>query len=198
MIAAIMPCRGRAEQTVRNVRRLLATAGDVEWRLWCVVSNIHDSGLATALDDATEHQARIAWLPEFSYWQALAYVCNRIDADAPLIASLANDLWACDGWLRLAAEDYRTRFADGDGLLGFAGDGHGSQHSCHFLISRALLARYGGWPVWYRHNFGDRELCLRAQQDGVYAKSERAYLEHCHVERGLAEDDAVYQAGRAT
>lgn len=197
-VAVIIPCRGRHEQTVRNVRRLLATAGAADWSLWCVVSNVLDSGLATAIDESTQHQARIAWLPEFTYWQALRYVCRQIDTDAPLIASLANDLWACDDWLRLAVEDYRTHFGDGDGLLGFAGDGHGPQHSCHFLISRALLDRYGGWPVWYHHNFGDRELCARAQQDGRYAKSNTAWLEHCHPERGLAPNDAVYQEGRAT
>lgn len=196
-VAAIMPCRGRHQQTTENAQRLLATAGNAPWSLWCVVSNVLDSGLATMLDEATQHQARIAWLPEFSYWQALAYVCNRIDTDATHIATLANDLWACDDWLKLAVEDYQQHFGDGDGLLGFAGDGHPPQHSCHSLISRGLLSRYGGWPVWYKHNFGDAELCTRAQQDNVYAKSERAYLEHCHVERGLAPDDAVYQAGRA-
>jgi len=51
--------------------------------------------------------------------------------------------------------------------------------------------------VWYHHNFGDAELCTRARQDGLYWKSFNAYLEHCHVERGLAADDEVYQAGRA-
>ena len=35
-VAAIMPCRGRAAQTVTNVRRLLATAGAVEWSLTCI------------------------------------------------------------------------------------------------------------------------------------------------------------------
>ncbi len=193
-----MPCCGRPEQTVTNIRRLLDSAGRAPWTLWCVVSNIHDPGLGSALGEATEHQARIAWLPNFTYWQALAYVCRQIDTDATHLISLANDLWACDDWLKAGVEDYRTAFGDGPGLLGFGGDGHGQQHSCHFLISRVLLERYGGWPVWYKHNFGDRELCARAQQDGLYAKSERAYLEHCHPERGLAPDDAVYQAGRAT
>ena len=36
MIAAIMPVRGRAEQIVRNVKRLLATAGNVEWSMTCI------------------------------------------------------------------------------------------------------------------------------------------------------------------
>jgi hypothetical protein len=188
-VAAIMPCRGRAAQTVANVKRLLATAGYEDWRL-ILVSDGDDSA------PVMSGTSRLILRERSGYWQALAYATQTVDA--PLLVSLANDLWACDDWLRLAVEDYREHFGDGPGLLGFAGDGHGYNHSCHFLISRSLLDRYGGWPVWYRHNFGDAELCTRAQQDGLYAKSERAYLEHCHVERGLAPDDAVYQAGRAT
>lgn len=194
-----MPCRGRAEQTVANVRRLLATAGDVEWRLICVVSQ-DEQPLIDALLPLTGPESPLIVFTPFAggatYWQALTYATQ--DADAPLLCNLANDLWACDDWLRLAVEEYQQRFGDGPGLLGFAGDGHPPRHSCHFLISRALLDRYGGWPVWYAHNFGDAELCQRAQADECYAKSQVARLEHCHVERGLAEDDAVYQAGRAT
>lgn len=196
-VAAILPCRGRPEQTVTNVRRLLATAGAVPggWQLYCVGGGderdvLHMAAAAGALTSLVGHR------PQLTYWEALADATQH--ADAPLLCGLANDLWACDDWLALVLDDYRAAFGDGDGLMGFAGDGHALRHSCHFLISRGLLARYGGWPVWYQHNFGDRELCARAQQDGVYAKSARAWLEHCHVERGLAPDDAVYAAGRAT
>jgi hypothetical protein len=203
-VAAIIPCRGRAEQTVENARRLLATAGLEHGREWM----LYLAGGATEGGTITKICGRVADLdrqsitiataaePQITYWQALKMVTQV--TDYPLLASLANDLWACDDWLKIAALEYRDRFGDGPGLLGFAGDGHGYSHSCHFLISRSLLDRYGGWPTWYQHNFGDAELCTRAQQDGLYAKSERAYLEHCHVARGLAPDDAVYQAGRAT
>lgn len=203
-VAAIMPCRGRAAQTVENVRRLLSTAGaqyDRDWMLY-LSGGMDEGGMLSQIasqvagDTGLSITLATGAAPQLSYWQALALITPLIDA--PLLCSLANDLWACDDWLKLAIDDYRAAFGDGDGLLGFAGDGHGPQHSCHFLISRSLLERYGGWPVWYHHNFGDRELCERAQQDGCYAKSTRAYLEHCHVERGLADDDAVYQAGRAT
>jgi hypothetical protein len=192
-IAAIMPCRGRAEQTVANVRRLLATAG-MPFQLTCIVDG--DPEVAEALRPYLHPNDLVAFSTPGGYWRALEY--GTVRSEATHLISLANDLWACDDWLRLAVEDYRAAFGDGDGLLGFAGDGHGERHSCHVLISRNLLDRYGGWPVWYRHNFGDRELCARAQQDGVYAKSARAWLEHCHPERGLADDDAVYQEGRAT
>lgn len=195
-IAAIMPCLGRAEQTVRNVERLLATAGYVEWGLICIVDR--DKPTFDALL-AARTGARVTMQTQDDqpgYWWALANATHV--SEATHLIGLANDLWACDGWLATAVEEYQHHFGDGSGLLGFAGDGHGPQHSCHFLIARSLLDRYGGWPVWYSHNFGDAELCARAQADRLYAKAERAYLEHCHVERGLAADDAVYQAGRAT
>jgi len=190
-IAAIMPCLDRPEQTVRNVERLLATATGVN--LWCVTGG--EPELATGLHEAGLQV--MAYHRRLSYWEALKWATDSTPEATHLIG-LANDLWACDDWLKLAIEEYQHHFGDGPGLLGFAGDGHGPQHSCHFLVSRALLERYGGWPIWYHHNFGDAELCARSQADGLYAKAERAYLEHCHVERGLAEDDAVYQAGRAT
>jgi hypothetical protein len=196
VIAAIMPCKGRAEQTVRNVQRLLATAHKHHartWQLYCVMADDDDT---PAIELSQHCIAMQVATDRLTYWQALTYATERTDAD--LIVNLANDLWACDGWLATAEAEYRHHFGDGPGLLGFAGDGHGPEHSCHFLISRTLLDRYGGWPTHYQHNFGDTELCARARADGVYWKSAEATLEHCHVERGLAEDDAVYAAGRAT
>jgi hypothetical protein len=194
VIAAIMPCRGRPEQTVRNVQRLLSTAGDVEWQLICMVDR--DPIVAKALSNDNPP----VWIMECAhpgYWNALQQAADQW-AEFSHIVNLANDLWACDGWLTQAQAEYQHHFSAGDGLLGFAGDGHTFSQSCHFLISRRLLDRYGGWPVWYQHNFGDTELCARARADGLYWKSRTATLEHCHFERGLADDDAVYQAGRAS
>ena len=196
-VAAIMPCLGRPEQTVRNARRLLESAMRVaSWELHLVVDDDPDTTRALFLAEYDGNIHLDSLKPRGGYWRCLEQVTARTDATH--LIGLANDLWACDGWLATAIEEYQHHFGDGPGLLGFAGDGHGPGHSCHFLISRALLERYGGWPIWYHHNFGDAELCARSQADGLYAKAERAYLEHCHVERGLAEDDAVYQAGRAT
>lgn len=201
-----MPCRGRAAQTVENVRRLLATAGYDQWELWLVCDD--DEQVCQALVNAG-----MQWRPEGEnflrirnmraehgrrggYWYALNYATEQTDATH--LITLANDLWACDDWLKLAIAEYQQHFGQGDGLLGFAGDGHEPGHSCHFLIGRNLLDKYGGWPIWYQHNFGDRELCARAQADGLYAKSSAAWLEHCHPLRGQAQDDEVYRAGRAT
>lgn len=196
-IAAILPCRGRAEQTVANVKRLLATAG-------------YDRGpgrntlIAVGGADESRMLAKLGLIervgivrsdtPRLSYWQALQLVTRQTDATH--LVNLANDLLPGMHWLRRAVDAYRQAFGDGPGLLGFNGDSHEVGHSCHFLIDRRLLERYGGWPVWYDHNFGDTELCQRAIADGFYAKAPWALLFHDHPYFG-GQDDAIYAEGRA-
>jgi hypothetical protein len=192
-IAAIIPCRGRTQQTVANARRLLATAGDVAWRLYAVggredretLQALARLDIPTLTPDADR----------LTYWQALAEA-TAITSE-PLIATLANDLLPGMHWLQRAAESYAQAFGQGDGMIGFNGDSHEVDHSCHFLISRSLLERLGGWPVWYQHNFGDTELCQRATAMGVYAKAPWALLYHDHPYWG-GHDDPVYAEGRAT
>lgn len=192
-VAAILPCRGRLAQTVRNVRRLLATAGYRDWRLTCIGGE-DEADVLRACGQEGAHVRYMLGHTRLTYWQALAE--ETALTDAPLLCNLANDLLPGQHWLRRAVEAYHATFGDGDGLLGFNDGHHPVGHSCHFLISRALLARYGGWPTWYDHNFGDTELCARAIADGCYAKAPWATLYHDHVYFG-GEDDAVYAEGRA-
>lgn len=194
-VAAIMPCRGRAAQTVANVRRLLATAGYDDWVLICacdgdevVYQALMDSDVADRCNPVLLHK----YDGPVGYWKTLA----SFKPDHDLFVNLANDLIPGRHWLARGVAAYRARFGDGDGLMGFNDGLHGPEHSSHFLISRAQLERYGGWPVHYRHNFGDTELCRRAQRDGLYGKAPWALLFHDHLENGAA-DDAVYQEGRA-
>jgi len=192
-IAAIMPCRGRAEQTVANVRRLLATAGDVEWQLICVVDG--DVAVMGALANADLPIWRMD-TAQRGYWPALQQATDHWPEFSHLV-NLANDLLPGMHWLKRAADAYQQTFGSGDGMIGFNGDSHEVDHSCHFLISRGLLTRYGGWPVWYDHNFGDTEICQRAITDGCYAKAPWALLYHDHPYWG-GQDDAVYAEGRAS
>ena len=202
-VAAIMPCRGRAAQTVANVRRLLATAGLEHGREWYLylVSGWDDavdvSGIASEVAGDTGQSVIVMSSsdPVLTYWQALE-MPMRV-SDVPLFVNLANDLIPGRHWLARGVAAYRARFGDGDGLMGLNDGLHGPEHSSHFLISRSLLDRYGGWPVWYTHNFGDTELCRRAQADGCYGKAPWAILFHDHLENG-AQDDVVYQEGRAS
>ena len=191
-VAAILPCRGRAEQTVTNVRRLLATAQYPTWRLLAIggrdEGGVLDSLARLGIETLRTQDERL------TYWQALAVGTEATDATN--LIGVANDLLPGMGWLQRAVEGYKQAFGDGDGLLGFNGDSHELLHSCHFLISRSLLDHYGGWPVWYDHTYGDTELCSRAIADGLYAKAPWALLYHDHPYWGGA-DDAVYAEGRA-
>lgn len=191
-IAAILPCRGRPTQTVTNVRRLLATA---EYPMQLIaVGARHESDLMGTLRRETKIETFCHDCERLTYWQALQWATSRVDASH--LIGLANDLIPGMHWLQRAVDAYQETFGDGPGLLGFNGDSHTLEHSCHFLIDRRLLADYGGWPVWYDHNFGDTELCQRAIADGLYAKAPWAILFHDHPYFGGA-DDQVYAEGRA-
>lgn len=194
MIAAVMPCRGRAEQTIRNVKRLLATAGRVEWQLICMVDN------DPVLNKVIREEALPIWYAstyeQRGYWECLKVATDNWPEFSHLV-NLANDLLPGRDWLARCYAAYRARFGDGDGLMGFNDGIHGPDLSPHFLISRNLLDRYGGWPVWYKHNYGDAELCERAQADGCYGKAPWAVLYHDHPINGAAHD-SVYSEGSAS
>ncbi len=192
-----MPCRGRAEQTVRNVKRLLATAGmrhGVDWRLWTVTGN--DPELEQAIHHGIGGLGGYHSAEPLTYWQALAMATGQ--TDAPFIANLANDLLPGRDWLSRALAEYRCCFGTRDAMIGFNDGIHDEGLSPHFLISRGLLNQLGGWPVGvYSHNFGDAELCARAQRLGVYSKAPWATLFHNHVING-GQDDEVYHEGNAS
>lgn len=194
-VAAIMPCRGRAEQTIRNVRRLLATAGDVEWRL-VLVGSAADLRPLVGVADPARVTLLAAPGDRLTYWQAMQV--GTAASDAPLIANLANDLLPGQHWLARGVAAYRQTWPGPHdyGLLGFNDGHHEVGHSCHFLIDRDLLTYLGGWPVWYDHAYGDTELCQKAIALGLYAKAPWAVLYHDHPYFG-GDDDAVYAEGRA-
>lgn len=192
-VAAILPCRGRKEQTIQNVKRLLQTAGHDRWRLYAIGGKEESdtlTGLAKLGIPTLTAQA-----DRLTFWEAL-HEATSITTE-PLICTLANDLLPGADWLKRAVAAYDEAFGAGPGMIGFNGDSHEVGHSCHFLIHRDLVARYGGWPKWYKHNFGDTELCERAIADGLYAKAPWALLYHDHPYWG-GRDDTVYVEGRAT
>lgn len=192
-VAAILPVRGRFDQTITTAQRLRTTAGwpEVDW----IAVGGTDEG--DTLQTLRAHGWRIVGTgaPRLTYWQALAAATR--ETDAQLLCTLASDLLPGMHWLARGVAAYREAFpGEHDyGLLGFNGDSHGIGHSCHFLIDRDLLTYLGGWPTWYDHNFGDTELCQRTQALGLYAKAPWALLFHDHVYFG-GEDDEVYAEGR--
>lgn len=191
----ILPCYGRHVQTLEYATRMRRKAGTVA-ALWVAVGGPDERHTLVELQACG--WAHIKLPSHATYWEALAEATEATaPRGVPILCAVANDVWAGDAWLERGLSAYRERFPDGEGLMGFSGDGHAVAHSCHFLIGRRLLEHLGGWPVHYKHNFGDTELCLRAQALGRYGKATRAVLEHKHVWAGKAEDDAVYQTGRA-
>lgn len=192
-IAAIMPCRGRADQTVANIRRLLTTASYDNWQLICMIDR------DVAVDRAIENADLPVWrmnAAQPGYWRALQQATEYWSEFTHLV-NLANDLLPGQHWLRRAVEAYQAQFGPNAGMMGFNGDSHEVGHSCHFLIDRKLLAAFCGWPVWYDHNFGDTELCQRAIAARSYAKAPWALLFHDHPYFG-GKDDPVYAEGRAS
>jgi hypothetical protein len=193
MISAIMPCRGRTEQTIDCIKRLLAMAGRVEWQLIAICDG--DLASHTALAQAGLPIRLLQSTERHGYWPSIN--AATVTYPAPLLVNLANDLLPGRDWLARGYAAYRNRFGEGDGLMGFNDGLHGPHLSPHFLISRGLLDRYGGWPIHYQHTHGDVELCLRAQQDQRYGKAPWAVLYHNHPYLG-AETDGVYAEGEAS
>jgi len=196
-VVAILPCRGRKEQTLECVRRLLATdkmKHGIQWQL-VLVSGNEDADIVESIATSTNVYGIVSPKPRLSYWEALQEA--TIAYDAQLYVCLANDLLPSIQWLTSAVAKLNETFSDGHGMVGFNGDGHGNNHACHFLISKTLLDQFGGWPVWYHHNFGDTEFCVRAKDLGRFVKSPFSILFHNHPWISAQKDDEVYQEGRS-
>ena len=109
-VVAILPCRGRKEQTLECVRRLLATENmqhGVEWRL-VVVSGTDDSDVVESVVQSTKIHGLVAEKPRLSYWEALQHGTNEFPAD--YYVCLANDLLPAVQWLTSAMEKMKETF----------------------------------------------------------------------------------------
>lgn len=190
-VTAIMPCRGRVAQTLTCIEHLQATAGE-SFELICVVDD--DPEVADAINKLRSFARVIRLSKRGGYWNALRVGTNA--SRGHQIVNLANDVLPGHRWLARARETFREKFGEGEGLVGLNDGLHGEEHSCHFLIDRSYLARLGGWPTWYDHNYGDTELCARARSEMRYAKSPWAVLYHHHwAQLGKKLFDRVYAEG---
>lgn len=184
-----MPCLSRESETIEAITRLRRTAGYDAWELVVVVDaddHLHDV-IGGMLSDKP-----------VGYWGCLKLATQ--ETTAPLIVNLANDLLPGRSWLARAMVAFRNRFGDGDGVLGFNDGVHAGATAAHFLISRSLLYRWYGpdyWPLAYQHNFGDTEICARAQSEKIFAVAPFAVLYHNHPVTGNQTDE-VYAKGFST
>ena len=193
-IVVVMPIRGRTTQTVDAFRRLWATANVPAQ--YIAVGGRDDIDTINAAAELNHVQPLIADVPRLSYWGALSMATQAVSDDT-LVATVANDLLPVVGWLSRAKRDfeYYSR-VNRDAVIGFNGDGYGDEHACHFLLPMRVIRRFGGWPVWYDHNFGDNEIVTRAKQESIWYKSPYAILYHNHPMIGAAQNyDATYEEG---
>lgn len=194
LVMAVIPCRGRLNQTLEVIERIKYTE-KIPFRIVTVAGqedkNVVEATKSMGAEGIVSNKSKL------TYWEALQLATDTFTSE-PLIANLSNDLKPGNHWLRNALIAYDKKIGRSNhGIVGFNGDGHGTDDSCHFIIHRKLLERYGGWPVWYNHNYGDAELCERAGAEGLFFKESYAILFHDHPYfRGEEYDDEVYKEGR--
>lgn len=184
-----MPCLSRESETIEAITRLRRTSDYAAWEFTAVVdadNHLHDviGGMLSP--------------KPVGYWGCLNLATQ--DTTAPLLVNLANDLLPGQSWLARAVSAYRNRFGEGEGVIGFNDGVHAGLHAAHFLISRSLLYRWYGpdyWPLAYQHNFGDTEICMRAQSEKIFAVAPFAVLYHNHPVTGNQTDE-VYAKGFST
>lgn len=191
-IVAIMPCFGRVEQTESNIRRLHQTAG-FSYELICTAFEPEVWKSLKTMGDVSPTKVACFDRP-ITYWQGMQYGMKYLPSGTTHIVNLANDLLPGYRWLKRGIEAYIRRFDRSSGLMGFNDGIHGPEHSSHFIIDIRLLETFGGWPTWYQHNYGDTEICSRAQEQNVYGKAAWAVLYHNHRVTGALGDE-VYDTG---
>lgn len=180
---AVLPCHKRLDMTVELIPRLIQTAGMKVQIIAVAGAESADVVRATASAGAF---GMIAKSERLTYWQAMDLATRELP-DSAIVANLANDILPVWRWYDHA---YQSIIATDKKVIGFNGDGHDATHACHFMTSMEYIRSLGGWPTWYRHNFGDTEICQRALEQGVFYKNPWAILYHNHPVMGRAIDTA--------
>lgn len=201
MIGAIMPVKGRPDQTLYVINRLIRMSGldDDAWRLVLVVDD--DPALRTALSGQSlgANVMMVATAQRVGYWRAFGGGILHAMKSAPSpithVCNLANDLLPGAHWLRrmqsFAEENNQT------GLTAFNDGIHAGDHAAHFYVNVDTLGRWyprAYSPYMYDHMYGDAELTARAKAEGIFAAQPWAVLYHNHVYLG-ARNDEIYALG---
>lgn len=191
-VSATLPCYRRMDQTIENYRRLLHTADYNDVLYYLVVSQDDWAPFVNASPFDARVKVIVTEL-QLTYWNSLELVrLNQPECD--LYVGLANDLLPGRSWLERGVNNYVQAFGNNCGMMGFNDGIHTERLSPHFLIGKELLTDFGGWPVHYRHTFGDVELCERAIKLGCYRKSSWAVLYHNHAINGAKWDNEYRDA----
>jgi hypothetical protein len=198
MIAAILPAKGRIDQTLALIPRLTSTAGISldAWRLIVVIDD--DPELFTALSTSYPTLSHINQRTRRGYWQCMRDAVRSFPATR-YVVNLANDLLPGRDWLRRALEVQKLhRIGSRDPVVGFNdGIATGSTHASHFLAPLELLNHWYGaeyFPTCYDHMFGDTEICRRAVNARRLVPAPYAVLYHNHAYVAAKIDD-IYRLG---
>jgi hypothetical protein len=170
--------------TVELIPRLIQTAG---MKVQIITVGGQESADVVQATASAGAYGIIAKAERLTYWQAMDLATRKLP-DTAVVANVANDVLPVWRWFNHAYESLRE--SDLDGVIGFNGDGHDAMHACHFMTTMRYIRSLGGWPVWYRHNFGDTEICYRAVEEKKFYKHPWAILYHNHPVMGRSIDEA--------
>lgn len=192
-VSVILPTMGRAEQALRCIERMRATAGH-PFEL-VVVVEVDETGYRylrerLSQDDIVLFRAEHKG-PVYGWNEGAAA------ASGGALMLAGDDLEPEDGWLTTAL----SHFSDTVGFVGL-NDGYwdGEQHfATHFLATRDHLMRVQGGclaiPV-YKHYSFDVEMTFRARAAGEYAWARDAVVRHDHPYWGTRQWDDTYLRGK--
>jgi hypothetical protein len=200
-VVVVMPVYKRREQAVAAMRRLVhlsGNGGDQFYARFVAIGGTDERETLAEMATIPGVNALMGASERMTYWSALAAATQAEPVEA-LLVGVGSDVLPAVHYLQHVVHEYDRH--GGDPIVGFNGDGYSplpgrtQPHSAHFLISKRRLLQYGGWPVWYTHNFGDTELIERATDDRAYVKSPWAILFHDHPHIAGAHYDPTYDDG---
>lgn len=178
---AVLPCHKRLNTTVELIPRLIQTAG---MQINVIAVGGQESADVVRAAASAGARGMIATQDRLSYWMAMDLATKNLP-DSAIVANVANDVLPVWMWWHHAYTSIGSY-----AVVGFNGDGHNTGHACHFMTTMQFIRSLGGWPVWYRHNFGDTEICTRAIEQKTFHKHPWAILYHNHPVMGKPVDDA--------
>ena len=200
-ILGVMPIKGRAQQSVTCITRLLATA---DYPLHIVAVTDEDEEAAAAVGNELKGWRGFVSLIELptrgGYWNAVS-VGAKSKPDYSHILNLANDLLPGRQWLSRAVGAYERHFGAEPAIMGLNDGVHPGTHAGHFIASKVLLREWYGEDLYpfkyYTHLYGDNEIVERAHALNRFGIAPWSLLYHNHPANG-AQSDAVYALGHAS
>lgn len=196
-----MPVKGRIQQTIECITRLLNTA---DYVLHIVVVTDGDSEAEQEIGRyIAGWQGYVSLIPlaeRGGYWNAMS-IGAKSKPEYSHILNLANDLKGTRQWLSRAVAAYENHFGNEPAIMGLNDGVHPGTHAGHFIASRVLLESWYGEDLYpfkyYVHLYGDNEIVERAHALNRFGIAPWAVLLHDHPANGASSDE-IYALGHAS